>query len=248
MDNTVPADRVELHTGMEVVSSDGDKLGKVVQLDASRLTVEKGFFFPHDYVIPMSAVDSADDAIYLNLSKDDALNQRWSDVAAIDPGAMSTAASVTEPATTTTGVSATNVSDETLRVPVYEEELTATTRPVEAGNIQINKEVVTEDRMLEVPITEERVRVTRRAVDRDATGATRADAFTEDTIDVPVQTEAVDVQKRLRAAEEVDITKEPVQKTETVTGTVRREVVDVQDNTDVNVTDGTSGATAGSGY
>lgn len=260
-----PDDRVELHPGMEVVSSDDEKLGKVVALDQSQLTVEKGFFFPTDYYVPLSAVDSADDdTIYLNLTKDAALNQRWTATPEIDPGAMNAAAAVTEPPAATSGTAdqtaitgtgltqdavtaeplAGGADADTLRVPVYEEELTATTRPVEAGAVQINKDVVTEERSLDVPITEERVRVTRRAVDRDATGTLGADAFTEGTLDVPVRREAVDVQKRVRAAEEVDITREPVQTTQTVTGAVRREVVNVEDHTDVDVTDGTTGTTA----
>ena len=174
-----PDDRVELHPGMEVVSSDDEKLVKAVALDQSQLTVDKGFFFATDDYVPL-----------------------------------------------------------------YEEELTATTRPVEAGAVQINKDVVTEERSLDVPITEERVRVTRRAVDRDATGTLGADAFTEGTLDVPVRREAVDVQKRVRADEEDDITREPVQTTQTVTGAVRREVVNVEDHTDVDATDGTTGTTA----
>jgi len=259
-------DQVELHPGMTVRSHDDEKLGKIVRMQDNQLLVEKGFFFPQDYWVPVSAVENADDDnVYLNVDKDQVLAQRWAEGNAdwnanaqraaagygIDQpggttGSVGTAAAAgaTNLTNTTTGytedmASATSAtgteSTDTIRVPVYEEELTATKRPVEAGNVQINKDVVTEERTLDVPITEERVRVTRRAVDRDATGALGADAFKEGTIDVPVRTEEVDVQKRVRAAEEVDITKEPVQRTKTVTGTVRREVVDVEDNTtDVN--------------
>jgi hypothetical protein len=40
--------------------------------------VEKGFFFPTDYYIPISAIASADkNGIYLTVSKQDALNQDW---------------------------------------------------------------------------------------------------------------------------------------------------------------------------
>jgi len=260
-------DQVELHPGMTVRSHDDEKLGKIVRLQDNQLLVEKGFFFPQDYWVPVSAVENADDDnVYLNVNKDQVLAERWADGNAdwnanaqraaagygIDQpggttGSVGTAATAgatglnnttttgyTEDAAAATSATGTEATD-TIRVPVYEEELTATTRPVEAGNVQINKDVITEERTLDVPITEERVRVTRRAIDRDATGTLGADAFKEGTIDVPVRTEEVDVQKRVRAAEEVDITKEPVQRTKTVTGTVRREVVDVEDNTtDVN--------------
>jgi len=266
-------DQVELHPGMTVRSHDDEKLGKIVRMQDNQLLVEKGFFFPQDYWIPVSAVENADDDnVYLNLDKDQVLAERWAEGKAdwnadaqraaagygIDQpggttGSVGTAATAgatnlnttvdqtaitgtgyTEDAATAESLAGTESTD-TIRVPVYEEELTATKRPVEAGAVQVNKDVVTEERTLDVPITEERVRVTRRAIDRDATGTLGADAFKEGTIDVPVRTEEVDVQKRVRAAEEVDITKEPVERTKRVTGTVRREVVDVEDNTaDVN--------------
>ncbi|MDP9356502.1 MAG: YsnF/AvaK domain-containing protein, partial [Chloroflexota bacterium] len=61
------------------------------------------------------------------------------------------------------------VEGETLDVPVFEEELTATTREREVGEVQVSKDVVAEEQVLEVPVTEERVRVQRRAVQGDAT-------------------------------------------------------------------------------
>jgi len=120
--------------------------------------------------------------------------------------------------------------------------LTATTRPVERGQVQINKEVIAEERTLEVPVTEERVTVTRRVVDRDASADETA--FDGGTIEIPLRSEEVDVQKRTRVAEEIEIGKEAVQRTERVSGTVRREEVHVDDQSDAEVTDGTTGATA----
>jgi len=296
------ADQVELRPGMGVESREGEKLGKIVRLESDQLLVEKGFFFPHDYWVPSSAVENADDdTVYLSMDKDQVLSQDWSaGTGAWDADAQRAAAGygIDRPGTTTgamafnnlettsgTDVSATRsyetpltdesattgatqdlttdrtggvtaagrvgdmttgaATSDSVTVPVYEEELTATTRPVEAGNVTIDKDVVTEERTLNVPVTEERVRVTRRAVDRDATAA--GDAFTGGTVDVPVTTEAVDVQKRTRVAEEIDVAKEAVSKTKTVADSVRREVVDVKDNTGSKMsgdsTDVTSGRT-----
>jgi uncharacterized protein (TIGR02271 family) len=127
---------------------------------------------------------------------------------------------------------------DTINVPVYEEELVATKRPVDQGQVRVSKNVTEEDRVLEVPVTEERVRVTRRAVDREATAAD--DAFQEGTIEVPVKGEDVDVQKRVRVAEEVDISKEQQQRTKRVAGTVRREQVHVEGDEDVENVDTTT--------
>ena len=129
-----------------------------------------------------------------------------------------------------TGTQSSNVTDQDhLVVPVHEEELVATKRAREAGQVQITKDVVEEARTLEVPVTEERVQVTRRVVDR--VGDTDAAAFREETIEVPLTTEEVELQKRVRVAEEVEIDREAVQTTQSVQGTVRREVVDVNETT-----------------
>jgi len=130
--------------------------------------------------------------------------------------------------------------DDVLRVPVHEEELTATTRQREVGEVQVSKDVVAEEQVLQVPVTEERVRVQRVAVDREA-GADET-AFQEGTIEVPIRGEEVDLQKRTRVAEEVEIAKEAVQRTEQVAGTVRREEVRV-DETGVDTTGTTRSTT-----
>ena len=121
--------------------------------------------------------------------------------------------------------------DETddIRVPVVEEELTATTRGVERGAVRVETHVTEREETLSVPVTEERVRVQRVAVNRDATAA---DISANDAvIDVPVYGEEVDMQKRARVVEEVEISKEAVQETRQVGGTVRREDVEVVDTT-----------------
>ena len=124
-------------------------------------------------------------------------------------------------------------TDEEIRIPVMEEELTATVREQEAGAVRIEKDVVTEERTLDVPVTEERVRVERRVVDRPVSAAD-ADAFEETVIEVPLRTETVDVQKQARVAEEVVVSKEAIQRTERVTDTVRREEVFVDEDATVD--------------
>lgn len=118
-------------------------------------------------------------------------------------------------------------SDDHITVPVHEEELRATKTMREAGDVKINKRVVSEEQTMDVPVTEERVHVTRRTVDRDST--TGEDVFQEETIDVPLRAEEVNLETRTRVAEEIDIDKDAVQRTERVTGTVRKEVVDVDE-------------------
>lgn len=277
MDQTTTQWTIE--EGTDVVGADGGKVGKVVAANSSYLVVEKGFFFPTDYYIPMQAVAGYDgERVVLNVSKDDALHQGW-DVAPSDDtvgtgtGAYLTGATAYDESvgsvdaagnqltdsdfrvggvtaetgsTRDTGMGDVNTADvqagETIRVPIHEEELTATKRPVELGDVRITKEVVTENRTLEVPVTEERLRVERRVVDRE--GSPDAMAFKDETIEIPLRSEDVEVQKRVRVAEEVEVGKDRVQHTEQVGDTVRRENVRVKDNSGAEVTDVASGTTA----
>jgi uncharacterized protein (TIGR02271 family) len=218
----------DITTGAEVYGADGDKVGTVAAVYPGYIVVEKGFFFPTDYYIPMSAVASFDnDQVYLNLAKDAALQSGWD----AQPTDLETASYDTSLAT---GASTARVeTDEEIRVPVMEEELTATVRAQEAGAVRIEKDVVTEQRTLEVPVTEERVRVERRVVDRPVTAAD-ADAFEETVIDVPLRSETVDVQKQARVAEEVVVSKDAVQRTERVSDTVRKEEVFVDEDATVD--------------
>jgi len=226
--------------GSDVVGSDEAKVGSVREVFPDYFVVEKGFFFPTDYYIPATAVASADDqTVYLNVTKDAALNQGWETpptAAAVEtatPG-VTNRATVTD--TAVTGATETAAAstqqldtDETVRVPLAEEELTATTRPVEHGGVRVTKNVEETEQTLEVPVREEHVDVQRRVVDRAvAPGAT---PFQEGTIEVPVRSEAVDVAKRTRVGEEVEISKDVTERTQPVTDTVRRERAHVEDTT-----------------
>ena len=236
-------------TGADVFGADGDKVGTVAEVYPGYIVVEKGFFFPTDYYIPMSAMASADnDQVYLNLAKDAALNSGWD----AQPTDLDTVSYDTSMATGATenregfGAGTAQVgTDEEIRVPVMEEELTATVRQQEAGAVRIEKDVVTEEQTLDVPVTEERVRVERRVVDRPVSAADAA-AFEETVIDVPLRSETVDVQKQARVAEEVVVSKEATQRTERVSDTVRKEEVFVDEDAAVDASfaaDRDSGAT-----
>jgi uncharacterized protein (TIGR02271 family) len=221
-----------ISTGAEVFGADGDKVGTVAAVYPGYIVVEKGFFFPTDYYIPMSAVASADsDQVTLNLAKDAALSSGW-DAQPTDLETAAYDASMSSGVTDVDrgfGASAQVATDEEIRIPVMEEELTASVREREAGAVRIEKDVVTEEQTLDVPVTEERVRVERRVVDRPVTAAD-ADAFEETVIDVPLRSETVDVQKQARVAEEVVVSKEATQRTERVSDTVRREEVVVDED------------------
>lgn len=205
--------------GMDVIGADNEKVGEVDSVAADHFVVRKGFFFPDDHFIPMQAVASYDDErIYLNVTKDEALEQQWTNppVAAGDPAVADTTDA--DYADRTAEADLTNVA-------VHEEELVAQRREVDRGDVEITKNVVEEEASIEVPVTEEHVNVSRRTVDREV--APGEAAFEEGAIEIPVHGEEVDVEKRTRVTEEIDIDKIAEQRTERVTDTVRREEVEI---------------------
>src|SRR5690606_18938018 len=61
--------------GMNVIGSDGEKIGTIDAVENTTFIVRKGIF-PQDYYIPLSAIASQDDdTVYLNLTGHDALDQ-----------------------------------------------------------------------------------------------------------------------------------------------------------------------------
>src|SRR6266508_380371 len=69
--------------GDQVFAADGQKLGRVAGafpdfMQPVYLIVEKGLLFKHDYYVPREAINSVvGGEIYLNLTKDQALNAGW---------------------------------------------------------------------------------------------------------------------------------------------------------------------------
>jgi sporulation protein YlmC with PRC-barrel domain len=80
--NTPPG-TVGLHEGMEVTSSDGEKVGSIDSLEAdpttesiTQLVIKQGFIFTHDVGIPASHVRSVEaDRVQLDLTKDEIQQQ-----------------------------------------------------------------------------------------------------------------------------------------------------------------------------
>ena len=233
---TWSTDMGAIAAGDAVISQDGHRVGTVADVHAGYIVVEKGLVFATDQFIPSSAIVRAGNGqVVLNVSRDVALESGWdiepltlngetgSDATGVDDGICVEVDSAARPAR----VEALAVGDE-IRIPVFEEELTATVRPVEAGAVRIRKRIVSEDRVVEVPVTDEEIRVERRIIDRPSRGGA-TEAVEQIIIEVPLRKEAVDVEKRAHATEQLVVTKDVIQRTERVTDTVRREEVRVEE-------------------
>jgi uncharacterized protein (TIGR02271 family) len=248
--------------GMDVFGSDNEKVGSVAGMRGDHVVVSKGFFFPTDYFIPTGAITSASGGnLHLSVTRDEALNQGW-DVEPVDTGVVTQEQPIIDPGlhldnpVPAGGLADDQIIDEspqpfdhhaeiehrdgsdTIRVPLTEEELSATTREVERGSVHVHKTVTSEAQSLEVPVTEEHVHVTRRTVDRDLTPG--EDTLAEGTIEIPVYGEDVEVTKTPRVREVIEIAKDSTTETQQVQETVRREDVRVTDDSGTVIEDDTN--------
>ena len=142
--------QIMLQNGMDVYGADGEKLGTIHEVRDNYFVIEKGFFFPKDYYIPLSAAEGVDpdNRVYLNVTKDVALNQDW-DVQPQDQYATGNANLATGGTYESVSNSQSEVIDsnfvaatdtpasgsEATRVPVYEEEITPIKRSVDRGAV-----------------------------------------------------------------------------------------------------------------
>ncbi len=118
-----------------------------------------------------------------------------------------------------------------IRVPVMEERLQVGKQAVELGEVEIRKEVTSEQVNVPVELTRDEVHVERVDVpDRPAAAGDIPDAFQEGTIRVPVRGEEAVARKEAVVTGEVVIDRERTTERQTISDTVRRERVDIDEN------------------
>jgi uncharacterized protein (TIGR02271 family) len=117
--------------------------------------------------------------------------------------------------------------DEAARVELREEELRTEKERVQAGEVRLRKEVVSEERTIEVPVTREEVVIERRPAARGQEAGGAIDEGEE--IRIPLMEEEVRVEKTPVVREEVTVKKRQVQDTERVSETVRREEARIEE-------------------
>jgi uncharacterized protein (TIGR02271 family) len=113
---------------------------------------------------------------------------------------------------------------------VKEERLRADKERVNAGEVEVRKEVHTEHKRIDVPVEREEVVIERRPASGHATGEIKAEE-----IRIPVKEEQVRVSKEAVVKEEVAVGKRKVHDTQTVSGDVKKEEVVVETEGDAKV-------------
>jgi len=235
----------QITDGTTVYDASGEKIGRVRASDTQGgyLDVEKGWLFPKDVYIPLSAIARSDaDGVYLTLYKDDlSANTYAQPPQAGGMGTMQTVETTTAAprAQRVTGTQAASTTG-AIVVPEYEEELVAGTRQEQIGDVHLHKDVVTEQESVPVTLRREEVTVERVPVDQAVAGDTTRDAFQNKDIDVPVMGEEAVVGKQVRETEEVRLRKQATTVQQQVTDTVRKERVVVDGTDDTLETDSTT--------
>ncbi len=225
--------RSQLMEGMTVRSSDGEKLGRVFSLGDDSFHIEKGLFFPKDYLVRYADISDIRNGEIILLHGRDNLRRlssedKYGTTTGLGTSTAATAGLGTSTAATNLGAGASTTARHTeeVAIPVHKEQLDITKREVQAGEVRVHKEVVEEVETVRVPVRKERVRVERRDVtpDRPAMNA----SFQDETVVVPVRAEEVDVHKRAVVDEEVIIRKEAFEEERRVDEPLRHEEVDIR--------------------
>ncbi len=214
--------RSQLKEGMTVRSFDGEKLGKVFALGDDAFHIEKGLFFPKDYLVRYAEISDIRDGEIILMHGRESLLKLSSEARYGATEGLGTTAGYD----TTSGIGTSTAAAGEVAIPVHKEELDVTKREVQAGEVSIHKDVVVEEETVTVPVRRERVRVERRDInpDRPAMNA----SFQEETVTVPLRAEEVDINKRAVVDEEVIIHKDEIEEERRVAEPLRREEVDIR--------------------
>jgi uncharacterized protein (TIGR02271 family) len=216
-------DRNSIREGMLVMSTKGDRIGKVIRCDADTFIVEKGALFPKDYQLRYDLITGfdAEGSLIYSLAE---LPEKERGMYAAEPVATarpttSAPAARTEtpaPAARTEASAAAARAEATasatgdeheVRIPLLNEELDIEKFAYESGRVRIHKGVKVEERHFTVPVRREEVIVEhvstkdwQPSVTLNATLA--ATAFQDQDMDLPLYEEDIRVGKHPVVREE----------------------------------------------
>src|SRR5690606_22995190 len=115
---------------------------------------------------------------------------------------------LTAPTGSSTARTGAHETSDTRTMQLREEELDVGKHRVKDGEVNVRREVVTENRTVDVPVTREEVVVERRPAGREASsGPIRED---QESMRIPVSHEEVDVHKQTVAREDVSVGKRSI--------------------------------------
>ena len=238
-----------MHSG-QVVSSDGEKIGRVGEVyvdDAtgqlSWVTVKTGLFGTRESFVPMDNASISDDTITVPYDK-----AMIKDAPHAEPGepllpeqedelyryyniGTTTAGTTTE--YTAKGAETAKAAGRTDGyLTRSEEQLKVGTQRVEAGRARMRKYVVTEQQTVTVPVSHDEVRIVREPLQPGE--FTSEATIGEDVIEVAMMQDKVLVDKQVVGVEKVKLATQTVTEQQHVTEQVRKEQIEVLDDTAID--------------
>ena len=146
------------------------------------------------------------------------------------------AATVANAATSPSSQATAASSEATENLRLREEQLRINKQQVQTGEVDVNRELVTEEKTISVPVTHEEVVIEYHPTE----GSTHQPIQEGQTIRIPVSEEQVHVTKQTVQTDEVTIDKRQVQDVQQITEPVMHEELRVERKGDVEVVDNTS--------
>jgi uncharacterized protein (TIGR02271 family) len=122
--------------------------------------------------------------------------------------------------------------DATLRL--REEQLNVAKNRVQAGEVEISKEIIEEEKSIDVPVTHEEVVIERRAISNEVTDDSIEE---EETIRIPVSEEKIDIDKRTVITGEISAHKREIEDTEHIQETIKKEKARVNSTGNTKIID-----------
>ena len=235
-------DSNSIKPGMFVVSTSGERIGKVIRCEDDDFIVEKGVFFPRDYELRYDHITEIKDgtiayslADYLESSQQPGARTGSAPAPLREAGA-GVAAPAAATATTAAAAAATTArarrderAGKELRIPLMEEELGVEKVMRESGHVRIHKAIKSEEKRFAVPTTREEVVIEHVPATNGHRAVSGEPAFEEQTLDVTLHEEEVRVSKRPVLREEIVI-RTVAQSVETEgSATLRHEEAEIED-------------------
>ncbi len=191
--------------GMNVRSTGGIALGKVVSLGPGYFMVEKGTFFPKDHELRYDAI--------AEIRGDEILCRLTEEATAVGKGEA---------------WRRTELSDGgELRVPLMEEEVLIQKSTKEVGSVRVHKNVIAEERKVTVPIHREEVVIEHIPAERAASKSSHA--FEDERYTIPLHEEELQVVKQPVVKEEVRLRRVTHEEQRSATATARHEEIEIED-------------------
>lgn len=212
----------QIPIGSDVIGADNEKVGEVAQVLSGYLVISKGWIFTSERYIPQSAIrEIASDSVFLDVTKDE-IDQRGWDTAPETTGATYQASEDAAPS-----------SESEEQLELREEQLRARRETAQTGEVDVGKDVVSEQQSMQVPREHEEVDIEyhRAEPGRPASGPVGED----EEVRMPVHEEEVHAEKETEVTGEVDVHKRTEEETEEITGEVRREEPRVERKGDADV-------------